>query len=33
MTMAEWHDALEQWRPQFAEHGIPWPRAFDVLGR
>ena len=33
MTFEEWHDALEQWRPRFVEHGIPWPRAFDVLGR
>ena len=33
MTIDEWLDALEQWRPRFAELGIPWPAAFEVLGR
>ena len=33
MTREEWLETLEQWRPRFAENGVPWPRAFDVLGR
>lgn len=33
MTRNEWLEALDEWRPQFAENGIPWPPAFEVLGR
>jgi hypothetical protein len=33
MTREQWLEALATWRPLFAEHGVPWPRAFDVLGR
>lgn len=33
LTAAQWWDNVEQWRPRFAELGIRWPAAFDVVGR
>lgn len=33
MTKDQWQAALEEWQPWFAERGIPWPPAFEVLGR